>query len=55
MADAAVGPAAAMASGRLRGLLGEPLGSQALAFTLAGAAIGMSMAMLAMMRSRAGR
>jgi hypothetical protein len=52
MANAAVGPAATLEHSRLRGLLGNPLTSQALAFTIAGAAIGMSMAV---MRLRGGR
>lgn len=55
MVDAADGPAARVVPGRLRGLLGDPLTSQALAFTVAGAAIGMSVAMLAMVRVNSSR
>jgi hypothetical protein len=55
LADAAEGPAARVAPGRLRALLGDPLTSQALAFTVAGAAIGMSVAMLAMVRVNSSR
>jgi hypothetical protein len=55
VADAAVGHGAAEAPGRLRGLLGDPFPAQALVFTIAGAALGVSMAMLATMRVRGGR
>lgn len=56
MADATVGPAAATArSSSLRGKLRDPQSSQALVFTIAGAAIGMSAAVLAMARVRGSR
>lgn len=55
LADAVEGPVATVAPSRLRALLGDPLTSQALAFTVAGAAIGMSVAMLAMVRVHSSR
>lgn len=51
----AAGPVATVAPSRLRALLGDTLTSQALAFTVAGAAIGMSVAMLAMVRVHSSR